>query len=95
MHCFHFLTVVTWLLSLLVGTLCTCIGSEDRLAFKQKQIVGDGPSNASAYEDMTYCYAPEASRTQMSTSYRVHRDEFVEFPTAKMSRTSPFLPSAP
>jgi hypothetical protein len=79
----------------LVGTLCYALAARFRPAFKQKQIAGDCPSIAPACDDMTYCHAPEVSRTQLPTSYRVHGDEFVQFLYGEDSRAPPFQPSAP
>ena len=89
--CFHFLTVVIWLRSHSSEPFAYAMAARFRLALKQKQIQGDGPSNVSACEDMTYCHAPEIFRTQLAPSYYVYRDEFARFQTVKTSRTSLFL----
>ena len=91
---FHFLTVVNRLRSNSSEPFAYALVARIRLAFKQNQIAGDSPSNALAHEDMTYCYDPEAFRTQRSTSYCVHGDEFVPFSAVKTSSARLFLPSA-
>ena len=63
--CFHFLTVVIWLRSHSSEPFSHGLAARFRPAFKQKRIAGDGPSSASACEEMTYCHAPEVFRTRL------------------------------